>query len=54
MNTIMCTSKHCPYKNRCYRATKGDSDDINQSYVNLEYTCNENSGFDMYIPVLSD
>lgn len=39
----MCTSKHCQYRNKCYRI-RARPDEF-QSWVNFEYTCNENSGF---------
>lgn len=39
----MCTSEHCQYRNKCYRI-RARPDEF-QSWVNFEYTCNENSGF---------
>ena len=44
-----CTSMTCPYKDTCYRQVNDNSDDINQSWCNYEYNCNENSGFCDYI-----
>lgn len=43
----MCSSLGCPMKNSCYRVTA--KPDKLQSWSNLEYTCNEESGFDWYI-----
>jgi len=51
LDIIMCTAIGCDYANKCYRHTKGNDDDINQSYANLEYGCNSNSGFSDYIPL---
>jgi hypothetical protein len=45
----LCTSKFCPYEKKCKRKTRGDPNDQYQSYCNLEYICNEESGFDMFI-----
>ena len=55
MNDItMCTAIDCPMSDKCYRHTKGDSDDPYQSYVNFEYSCNEDSGFEDYILYTTD
>ena len=45
----MCTSENCPYRDECYRVRAKPS--IFQSWSNFEYTCNENSGFEDFIPV---
>ena len=44
----MCTSENCPYKDKCYR-TQAKPNSF-QSWSNFEYTCNENSGFEDFIP----
>lgn len=46
-----CTSETCPQRDTCYRKRAKD-DAFFQSYSNFEYECNENSGFEDYIPVL--
>ena len=45
----MCTSESCPCRDECYRvrAKSGKY----QSWSNFEYTCNENSGFEDFMPV---
>ena len=45
----MCTSENCPYRDECYRvrAKPGKY----QSWSNFEYVCNENSGFENFMPV---
>ena len=45
----MCTSQNCPMMEECYRARARPSK--YQSWSNFEYTCNENSGFEDFIPV---
>ena len=45
----MCTSENCPYKDKCYRVVAKPVED--QSWSNFEYTCNENNGFEDFIPV---
>ena len=45
----MCSSENCPYKDKCYR-TKAKPEKY-QSWSNFEYTCNENSGFEYFMPV---
>jgi hypothetical protein len=47
----LCTAIGCPMANKCARKTEGDSDNLNQSYANLEYGCNENNGFSDFIPL---
>ena len=44
----MCSSKECPMRSSCYR-TRAKPDKL-QSWTNFEYFCNENSGFNEYIP----
>ena len=44
----MCSSEHCPMKDKCYRAS-AKPNKFAQSWSNFEYTCNENSGFNEYI-----
>lgn len=48
---ILCTSAHCPYKNRCARqSTKAKEDnDVPLAFNNYEYFCNEQDGFSSYI-----
>lgn len=46
-NFTMCASQNCPVKFTCYRQNAKVSE--NQSWLNFEYTCNENSGFNDYI-----
>ena len=45
----MCSSETCSERERCYRAMAKPSE--YQSLSNFEYTCNENSGFEDFIPV---
>ena len=45
----MCSSETCSERERCYRAMAKPSE--YQSWSNFEYTCNENSGFEDFIPV---
>ena len=45
----MCTSENCKYINKCYRARA--KPEKHQSWSNFEYTCNENSGFEDFIPL---
>ena len=45
----MCTSEACTERKRCYRSMAKPSE--YQSWSNFEYTCNEDSGFDDFIPV---
>lgn len=44
----MCSSENCPEINSCYRATAKPTKW--QSWSNFEYTCNEESGFEDFIP----
>ena len=44
----MCTSSECPERKNCYRST-AKPDEL-QSWSNFEYTCNENSGYEDFIP----
>lgn len=46
---IKCNPNGCDVKKKCYRYCKKPS--INTQYMNFEYTCNENSGFEMFIPI---
>ena len=44
----MCASENCPERQECYRAqAKADEKQI---WRNFEYTCNENSGYEDFIP----
>ena len=45
----MCSSETCLERERCYRAMAKPVE--YQSWSNFEYTCNENSGFEDFIPV---
>ena len=47
----MCTSQNCPMRDKCYRV-QAKVDDY-QDWNNFEYTCNENSGFENFISVIS-
>jgi hypothetical protein len=47
----LCTAKFCPYEKKCARKSRCEPDNIMQSYCNLEYICNEESGFDMFMPM---
>jgi hypothetical protein len=47
--TKCCNNENCPNRNSCYRVLV--QDDKYQSWANFEYTCNENNGFEYYIPV---
>ena len=46
-----CLSGECPQRETCYRA-QAKSDLFWQSYSNFEYVCNEETGFQDYIPTL--
>lgn len=46
----MCASEACTERKRCYRAMAKPSE--YQSWSNFEYTCNENSGFEDFIPYI--
>ena len=52
MDITMCTSTECPQRKTCYRAQA--KPDRYQSYSNFEYVCNEESGFEDYIPILTE
>jgi hypothetical protein len=47
----LCTSVGCPMAYKCARKIEGDSDNINQSYSNLEYFCHSDNGFPDFIPI---
>ena len=47
-----CTSELCPQRDSCYRK-RAVENEYHQSWSNFEYTCNENSGFQDYIPILN-
>ena len=49
VDITMCISKNCPYKEKCYRTQAKPSNF--QSWSNFEYVCNENSGFENFMPV---
>ena len=44
----MCSSNYCPVRDKCHRSTATASK--YQSWSNFEYTCNENSGYEDFIP----
>lgn len=46
----MCSSLKCPKYDECYRA-QAKVNMYGQSWSNFEYTCNESSGFDEFIPI---
>ena len=46
----MCASEHCSLRDSCYRVQAIAND--YQSWSNFEYTCNENTGFEDYIPIM--
>jgi len=46
----MCMSTECPERKNCYRAMA--KPDRYQSYADFEYTCNEESGFEDFMPIL--
>ena len=46
----MCTSENCPYRDKCYRVRAEPSK--YQSWSNFEYTCNEDSGFEDFMPYI--
>lgn len=50
MDITKCTSATCQYKDTCYRQVNDNSDDVNQSWYNFEYDCNEVSSFSDFIP----
>lgn len=43
----MCSSEHCPMKDKCYRSTATASK--YQSWSNFENICNENNGYRDFI-----
>ena len=45
----MCTSVSCSERENCYRVQA--KPEKYQSWSNFEYTCNENSGFEYFMPV---
>lgn len=47
----ICMSKECPQRKSCYRAMAVP--DRYQSYADFEYVCNEESGFEDFMPILS-
>jgi hypothetical protein len=49
MDFTMCSSLHCPKYYECYRTQARVSE--YQSWSNFEYTCNEISGFEDFIPM---
>ena len=46
----MCSSQNCPQYDYCYRAQAKVNNEY-QSWSNFEYTCNELSGFEEFIPM---
>lgn len=44
----LCSSRHCPVKGDCFRAT-AKPNPARQSYYNFEYTCHEDNGFTDFI-----
>lgn len=55
MNDItLCTSENCTYKHMCYRSKCDNPNRFYQSYANFEYTCNETSGFNSFIPIINE
>jgi hypothetical protein len=49
---IMCSSLYCPYKDQCGLHNQPEDDDnVNQTYLNYEYTCCQSDGFSFYIPL---
>lgn len=46
----MFSSPNCPHYEECYRA-QAKINMKGQSWCNFEYTCNEVSGFDEFIPM---
>lgn len=43
----MCSSEHCPMKDKCYRSTATASK--YQSWSNFENICNENNGYEDFM-----
>ena len=46
----LCMSAECTERETCYRAMA--KPDKYQSYANFEYVCNEESGFEDFMPIL--
>ena len=44
----MCSSEHCPMKDKCYRVS-AKPNKFAQSWSNFEYTCNDNSGYEDFM-----
>lgn len=51
MDITMCMSKECPQREKCLRAMAVP--EAYQSWANFEYVCNEESGFEDFMPILS-
>lgn len=47
---VMCSALICPIYDECYRA-QAKVDNEYQRWRNFEYTCNELSGFEDFIPI---
>lgn len=45
----MCISENCEMREKCYRVRA--KPEKYQSWSNFEYTCNEDSGFEDFMPV---
>lgn len=57
MDVTKCTSMHCTYKSICYRQCskpRTDGSEKYQSWMNFEYECNEENGFQYYIKSIYD
>lgn len=46
---IKCNPAGCEMRKKCYRYCQ--KPDLSTSYINYEYTCNRESGFDMFVPI---
>ena len=53
-NITLCTANGCPMADECAKKTRGDPDNINQSYANLEYFCHCDNGFPDFIPIFTE
>lgn len=52
MCMVMCSSKYCPMGEECFR--KKETPGKDQLWLNYEYKCNENSGFQDFIKYKGD
>jgi hypothetical protein len=52
-DVTMCLTEDCPYMSECHRSFAKTSP-YADSFEHFEYTCNANSGFDSFIPIINN